>query len=190
MKNIKDMNKQDLRAACKEYGIKNYSKMNNDAMRKAVREVKQDFDLIEQYGHITCPHCGVHLDNGISMHGDIVEDKPLQNEEFIYECMGCGGEFGPAITDTPATPAPKGTGIKIEKDREERNGVKRPSAGGACRAVWDLCDELLKDTGVIPTASIIKEAAVERGLNANNASIELYQWRKFHGIRGRQKVQK
>src|SRR5688572_21089010 len=28
-------------------------------------------------------------------------------------------------------------GLKIEKDREQRNGVKRPSAGGACRAVWD-----------------------------------------------------
>ena len=28
------------------------------------------------------------------------------------------------------------TGLKSERDREERNGVKRPSAGGLCAAVW------------------------------------------------------
>ena len=75
----------------------------------------------------------------------------------------------------------------VEKNRETRNGVTRPSAGGLCRAVWDYCDEVY-ETGFVPAAKDVKAEALVRGWNANNASIELYQWRKFMGIRGRAKV--
>ena len=71
---------------------------------------------------------------------------------------------------------------RIEKDREERNGVKRPSIGGACRAVWDFCDA----AEGTPSVKAVKAEAEARGWNVNNASIEYYQWRKFMGIRGRQ----
>lgn len=72
----------------------------------------------------------------------------------------------------------------IEKDRPEQNGVKQPSAGGMCRAVWDFCTSASATTLV--TAAQVKEAAAANGWNPNNAMIEYYQWRKFNGIRGRQ----
>lgn len=84
-----------------------------------------------------------------------------------------------------ATPATD-TGRKIEKDRPKQNGVTRPSEGGMCRAVWDLCDAL-GDASNPPTVAAVKAAAPST-LNATNVQIEYYQWRKFHGIRGRIKA--
>lgn len=78
-----------------------------------------------------------------------------------------------------------GTGLKIEKDRPEQNGIKRPSIGGKCRAVWDACDEMVA-AGTPPTAKDVRAIAEANGWNPNNASIEFYQWRKFNGITGRQ----
>jgi hypothetical protein len=75
-------------------------------------------------------------------------------------------------------------GLKIEKDREQRNGVKRPSAGGACRAVWDELDAAVQ-RGTPHTVKTIKLHADCNGWNVNNAAIEFYQWRKFNGISGR-----
>lgn len=83
----------------------------------------------------------------------------------------------------------KRRGIRIEKNRPERNGVQRPSAGGKCRAIWDYCDEL-NEKGVMPMPKLLKKVAAEKGWNANNAIIEMYQWRKFNGIVGRQNTSK
>lgn len=89
--------------------------------------------------------------------------------------------------ELPATKpvAEKATGLVIEKDRPEQNGVKRPSTGGLCRAVWDACWAHQEETGVPPTAKEVKAIAEAKGWNANNASIEYYQWRKYNGISGR-----
>lgn len=91
----------------------------------------------------------------------------------------------PAEAPTPAPaadPTPTGAGLKIEKDRPEQNGVKRPSAGGKCRAIWDALDAYRAETGELPTSKTVKELAADEGWNPNNASIEYYQWRKFNGI--------
>lgn len=81
---------------------------------------------------------------------------------------------------------PTGTGIKIEKDRPEQNGIVRPSVGGKCRQVWDFCDRVMEG-GQLPMPKQMREWAASKGVNENNAVIEMYQWRKFHGITGRQK---
>ena len=135
-----------------------------------------------------CPHCGIDLSNGLLHVDDTVPNtevtyRDARDEAFTageYTCMGCGGHFG-----APVVYEPKVAGLKIEKDREERNGIKRPSVGGKCRAVWDAMDELRDANGTPPTAKQVKEMATERGWNPNNASIEFYQWRKFNGITGR-----
>lgn len=91
-----------------------------------------------------------------------------------------------AAPQAPETTAPtSNTGLKIEKDRPEQNGVKRPSAGGLCRAVWDACWEHQERTDTVPTAKDVKAIAEANGWNPNNASIEYYQWRKYNGIQGR-----
>lgn len=101
----------------------------------------------------------------------------------------CGIIAGTVTVQEPAAPAPKAepktTGLIIEKNRPEQNGVKRPSAGGLCRAVWDACWAHQEITGTPPTAKEVKAIAETNGWNPNNASIEYYQWRKFNGITGR-----
>lgn len=132
-----------------------------------------------------CPHCGICLENGMSDFEGVVEAQGNVEKAFAIMkremcCLGCGGEWGPLV-------AAPGTGIKIEKDREERNGLKRPSLGGVCRAVWDACDKVhTEEDGRVITSKEIQALAVVHGWNANNASIEYYNWRKFMGIRGRQ----
>lgn len=73
----------------------------------------------------------------------------------------------------------------IEKDRPEQNGIKRPSAGGLCRAVWDKMDEIRAASGSVPTTTQVRSAAEVEGWNPNNAMIEFYQWRRYNGIVGR-----
>ena len=101
----------------------------------------------------------------------------------------CGIIAGTVTVKEPAAPAPKAepktTGLIIEKNRPEQNRVKRPSAGGLCRAVWDACWAHQEITGTPPTAKEVKAIAETNGWNPNNASIEYYQWRKFNGITGR-----
>lgn len=85
------------------------------------------------------------------------------------------------IVEVAATPAKR----TIQKDRPVGNGVKQPSAGGKCRAVWDFCSEFEAQHGTLPSVKQVKAHAVEAGWNPNNASIEYYQFRKFTGVRGR-----
>ena len=67
-------------------------------------------------------------------------------------------------------------------ERVEQNGVKRPGPG-KCLEVWEYLDQHgnMKPKDLQPVAEA-------RGWNINNASIELYQWRKFNGISGRATV--
>lgn len=147
-----------------------------------------------------CPHCGInHIDNGYRTFADVMHtiadntgkrgtkrlaqaafDAGMVNE---YECMACNGQWGKQIDlaayeSAPATPAPKGKGVSIQKHRETRNGITRPSAGGKCAAVWQQCDAMVAE-GVKPMPALMKAWATEQGHNPSNAVIEMYQWRKF-----------
>lgn len=200
MKNVNEMNKAELRAACKEVGVKGYGNMTNDQMRQAITATQspvvseEDQALIKECGHANCPHCGVHLSNGMwdvdslvrdklsSKLGDYASDAEEINQEakFSFWCMACDEYFGearvPMNLETKKVVA-VGTGIKIEKDREERNGLKRPSVGGVCRQVWDWCDAFLAANGKAPKPSDLKNSGFN--WNQNNAVAELYRWKKF-----------
>ena len=114
MSKFDKMGKKELRAACKEAGIKNYGLMTNDIMRS---------NLEAHYAK---------------------QNKP-----------------------------------KVKKQCEQRNGVRRPSLGGICRAVWDKMDEIVANN-IAPSIKLVKAIAAECGWNLNNATIEFYQWRKFN----------
>lgn len=75
----------------------------------------------------------------------------------------------------------KAAAPKVE--RIEQNGVKRPGPG-KCLEVWEYLDQHgnMKPKELQPVAEA-------KGWNLNNAQIELYQWRKFNGIKGRTKTQ-
>jgi len=75
-------------------------------------------------------------------------------------------------TASKAAPAPA---QKVEQ--VERNGVKRPKAGGVCAAVWAWLD-----ANPAATLKEAKAAAPANGWNENNVSCEFYARRKFLGI--------
>lgn len=210
---IEGFNRQELRAACKAAGIQ-YSKLDAAGMRGAlIALIPQDEPAVaapqgwestgagtDQYTAANvrdqhCPGCNIHLSNGVLSKDDYAlvnkdgsgfateGDKTyyeLGENNHDFECMGCGHQFG-----TLHAPYVAKTGLKIEKDRPEQNGIKRPSAGGRCRAVWDELDAFVAARGEQPTSKDVKAIAAAQGWNANNASIEFYQWRKFNGITGR-----
>lgn len=146
-----------------------------------------------------CPLCGsTELYTGRNVNGIVMdEDKVIgcHHCDWEYEVPKpsmLAGLFGNMTGEVPVPEvptenkaAPKSTGLTIEKDRPEQNGVKRPSAGGMCRAVWDACWAHQLATETVPTAQWVKAKAIAEGWNPNNASIEYYQWRKFNGISGR-----
>lgn len=192
------LGKTELRAACKAASI-SYSKLTNDGMRDAlVAHYAKDDKVVYKDGmtqseahNAHCPHCDVHLSNGLLHRDDesytdggrSTGQSLWQRDGMVkeFECMGCGGQFGPECEPYVAKAAAdrhSGTGLKIEKNREERNGIKRPSAGGKCRAIWDYLDAQVA-AGTTPTPKLVRAEAESQGWNTNNAVIELYQWRKF-----------
>ncbi len=95
-----------------------------------------------------------------------------------------------AEAEKPAEQRERGTknfieGYRIEKDRPAQNGVKRPSNGTLCGAVWAALDQIML-AGRMPVAKELPEMATKNGWNATNVVCEFYQWRRFNGIRGRQ----
>jgi len=148
---IDNMKRPELRAACKEAGIK-YSKLTVQGMRDALSALEQEQEAAPKT-------------NGMS-------DLLPKDEQTSAKPASVKKHSG-------------GSGLKIEKDREEQNGVKRPSAGGLCRAIWDQLDTMT-EAGEETTIKTIKAHAEREGWNLNNTSIEFYQWRKFNGMKGRQ----
>lgn len=52
-------------------------------------------DMYDGYTH--CPHCGIHLSNGVGLHNDEVNGKKIKHEKFELCCLACNEEFGPEI---------------------------------------------------------------------------------------------
>lgn len=177
MINFNEMGKEELRQACKEAWIKNYGKMNNDGMRAALEAHYAEAKGAEE----AAPEAVVTE--------EVQEEAPVSAPSglaaMVQQMIGAN-EKKEEERSAPAAAKRTSSGLKIEKAREERNGIKRPSVGGTCRAVWDAMDEMVA-SGKNPSAKDVKALAEERGWNQNNASIEFYQWRKFQGIVGRPK---
>jgi hypothetical protein len=62
--------------------------------------IKRCTDLLESMAVSVeseeCPHCGVHLSNGVIEAGGETADGEMIRLELQFECMACGEEFGPA----------------------------------------------------------------------------------------------
>lgn len=85
-----------------------------------------------------------------------------------------------ATVAVPAPAAPEAP--KASKARSEvRNGVRKPIKG-KCAEVWAMLTAMQE---LHPHAAIniadVRALAETQGWNINNATIEFYGWRKFHG---------
>ena len=162
MKTFAEMGKEELRAACKDYGVKNYGKMNNAGMREAL-EAASKTALEAVTGEVKEEHLQENI-AGVPVKAHTEQAAPASKE--------LAGKSEAKNT---------GKGIKIEKGREERNGIRRPSVGGKCRAIWDWCDSVILNNGIVD-AKTIKAVSEANGWNINNAIIEMYQWKKFNKV--------
>lgn len=124
-----------------------------------------------------CPLCGA---DPSSVTFSDINQSGTDDRRDCHECgrrFNCrtGAEIKYGYTKTDVA-----SGHKIEKNRDEQNGLKRPSAGTLCRAVWDECDRIEAEGGK-PDAKAMRAVNDQKGWNMNNTLIEFYQWRKFMG---------
>jgi len=184
------MGKEALRAACREAGI-SYGKLNNEGMRAELISHYAQYDeaaeeeeteeaaeqlppaLSNMFASLLNPQLITASLPSISSYvvrdGKRVEAAPSK----------CKSEPR-ARTEKPAVPRVSSKGYTIQKDREEHNGVKRPSAGTVCGAVWAAFD-----ANPAVKAGELNALADANGWNRTNVSCEFYAWRKFNGIKGR-----
>ena len=185
------MGKEALRAACREAGI-SYGKLNNDGMRAALvahyaksEEVAEQVEAEEEEVAPTRPNLFASL-----LNSQLIQEAMRSAPSYVVrdgkrvEAGAAKPESEPrARTEKPAAPAvPRVSrkGYTIQKEREERNGVKRPSEGTVCGNVWAEFD---KNPEI--KAGDLAVLADANGWNRTNVSCEFYAWRKFMGIKGR-----
>ena len=111
---------------------------------------------------------------------------PANPVEVAEEPVKISGPFAALSEPVPTSKtesAPKGNGVKIEKDRPEQNGLKRPSAGSTCAIIWDTCDEISKTSGHTCTSAELFNAL--QGYNECTLRTQYARWRHFNGITGR-----
>lgn len=186
------MGKEALRAACREAGI-SYSKLNNDGMRAAlVAHYAQSEEIVEQAEveevvetAPSRPSLFASLLNPQAVLTSMqAQATTIVRDGKRVEAAPAKGKSEPrARTEKPAAPAvPRVSrkGYTIQKEREERNGVKRPSEGTVCGNVWAEFD---KNPEI--KAGELATLADANGWNRTNVSCEFYAWRKFMGIKGR-----
>lgn len=190
------MGKEELRQACRDLGV-SYSKLNNDGMRKLLQdtiipipyktEEKVEEAEKEEVEAVAAPKgmsfaqmLGVTPVPAPANVGNVT--RVVDGKRVEAKASKEKGEAR-ARTEKPAAPAvPRVSrkGYTIQKEREERNGVKRPSEGTVCGAVWAEFD---KNPEI--KAGELADLADAHGWNRTNVSCEFYAWRKFMGIKGR-----
>ena len=127
---------------------------------------EEDEQLILMCGYATCPHCEIHLSNGL-MDFDTMVDR-LGGEKAAYAqqkhewvCMGCNGEWGAEI------PAPKGAKAPT------RHYENKSTVDGAVKVCHDLFDSM-------PDArrKDAIQAAVDKGVAFYTARTQYQKWFK------------
>lgn len=203
------MGKEELRAACRAAGV-SYSKLNNDGMRAALRaaaviaaEAAQDEREIEAYNNgepsgesEMTDEDGAYYSAPIAANpfaaltGGVVAPVAATGVKFVdgkkYEepTDQSAKVIRPRAAKTPAplvAPVVR-KGYKIDPTRPVQNGVKRPSVGTVCEAVWSVFDGMhASETGLC--AADLPVIADAHAWNRTNVACEYYTWRKFMGIK-------
>lgn len=114
---------------------------------------------------VNCPHCGIHLSNGIGVHLQEVNGKVIKHKAFEYECLACGEEFGPAIAKEATKAAPK---RRIEITNHST--IERPT-----KTVWHIADEMFAANPQVRRKDVIAEC-VNRGIAFYTARTQYQQW--------------
>lgn len=125
---------------------------------QAKADRQADADLIEEHvpGFSHCPSCGIHLSNGVCIHGDEVNGTPLVHDTNEYACLGCGAEFGPAI------------GAKRTIQKLRFSTCERPT-----KKVWHIADAM-----PMATRKEVMAECVAQGIAYGTARTQYQAWFK------------
>ncbi len=158
------MGKAELRNACKAAGIA-YGKLNNDGMRAALAAV---------YSEPVAPEVTVE-----SAQEDVKPELAQAPQEQVIETPQVAA--GPVREVTVGTVvAPKS--LKIEKGRDESNGVRRPSTGSICRAIWDALDAHRAKHNATPSFENVRDLMKANSWSRNTAFTQFQRWKQFCGL--------
>lgn len=117
--------------------------------------------------------------------GEIPEEPelPIAPSPFgLLFGLAMGNGTPPAPPAAPEQTAQK-KGSKIEQNRPEQNGLKRPSTGSTCEIIWRKCDTITAEKGTACTSGELFAALP--GLNECTLRTQYARWRQFNGITGR-----
>lgn len=167
--NVAEMGKVELRIACKENGVKNYGKMNNEQMREAIiaATVVEAVEIVEE---LKAPTPTVKQSMKV---GKEILDIELTNVKPIE---GKTNHFTAQIGKVELR----------ETDLVKKHGIARPKTDGVCLQIWNTCDTLVS-SGITPTLKAIKEQGKLNNWDKVTTTVQFYRWRKFNGISGRVK---
>lgn len=185
----------------KSFGARNFAKGAANKLCKAADLELNDSLIVQEDGKWGFY---LHVEDNVPVGKPLTEQEECdqareahEQEEDTQATANAFGSMGTAmnpwggLTGTPAPSLPQArnttSGYKIEKDREERNGLRRPSAGTTCRAIWDELDTMSAD---LPREEVVKikdwkARAAELGFDPTTTTIQFYRWRSFNGITGR-----
>lgn len=132
------------------------------------RDVDQDEidnDLVQFCGYSECPHCGIHLSNGVTDFDGVVDSRGSEREalkvmKHEFACLGCNGEWGKEIKPT-------------SKKRGEplRHYTSKSTVDGAvakAHAIFDANPEMRRKDAIA--------AAVEAGIAFYTARTQYQRW--------------
>jgi hypothetical protein len=112
-----------------------------------------------------CPHCKIDLENGVGLHNQEVNGKPIKHDRYLYACLACAGEFGPSIPKQKVKKA-AGKGNK----RANRSTVEGPT-----KLVWHIAEEMVSKNPEAKRKDIIAECE-NRGVTFYTARTQYQQW--------------
>jgi hypothetical protein len=185
MSKFDTMGKDALRAACRQAGIA-YGKLNNDGMRAALA-AKDTENFIDPPAATEPVVVELKVDAQEEVKSEPAQAPQVDDSKSAEGTVARALEdavakaTGPRTVTTGTVVAPKS--LKIEKGRDESNGVRRPSAGSICRAIWDALDT--KRTaleGASPTFEHVRELMKARNWSRNTAFTQFQRWKQFNGI--------
>jgi hypothetical protein len=166
-----EMNKAQLRAACKAAGIP-YGKLNNDGMRDALKALEaaagQDTETVD-------------ADEDSDDEGS---DEGQTNESEQPAPAAQSSDQTTPVGHRPKVPGAvvEAKSLKIEKNRPSANGVRKPSVGSICREIWDALDVKRRELDAVPEFEHVRELMVKNNWQRNTAFTQFQRWKQFNGV--------
>lgn len=120
-------------------------------------------ELTADYHTYVCPHCHCNLSNGVGEHLQEVNGERIKHDQYQYECLACGGEFGPAIS--ASAKVEKAPATKTREVKHTSN-IEHP-----CKTVWAIADEMKG-----AKRKEVLAACVEKGIAYYTARTQYQQW--------------